>query len=630
MSYVWGMTREDFEQTDLPAAQGRSIFEIFSQARSYEVPGFQRGYSWRNDEVIKMLGDFADGFIERREESYLLGQTILCSTKGTRRLSVIDGQQRMTTLYLFLVAAHKYLSAAEIEDEEQEVILTLVKVAIRHLSKGVTEPRILIAENGRNLISQLIQTGTVQGCKPSNPSEENLVDAYSAICDYLQENFFDATDLFKFVNYVCNRVYVLELRLSDLAQAIRVFLVMNHRGMTLADADLIKNLLFQRITDEKKFEDISRSWNTSAEILFGCRLKRLQSMDFLLKALIGALTGETISTTRVFEEWEKRLTGFEESWSFSQQLPSQASTLKSLSLMKSPSNSEVSELFGSHTFRWTQHFEVLLAGRHLVEDSFRDLCKIVDARVMLSQFSGERNQDFERIVHKWAKKISTAPAAATRDELLDLSSNMLEISAMAGHVKRLRDKIGQLSYSTSSHRPKMRYILARCEMNLQINYMERTHSTLSEMMDSKSLKSGWHLDHVFPEGEVSRFEVDDTKTQLKPKDAINLIGNLILLNPSDNISQGKSLPSDSGKQKNIAGSLVYLNPTLVNPGLWGANLTSSSTIKKSLEMLQGERALLDYPWTLDSIRSREGLYFRLFAEDLLRDLGIEFAELVLD
>jgi len=624
------MSKEDFEQTDLPTAQGRSIFEVFAQARTYEVPGFQRGYSWRSDEVVKMLGDFADGFTDRPEESYLLGQTILCTTKGTRRLSVIDGQQRMTTLYLFLVAAHKYLSAAEIKDEEQEVILTLVKVAIRHLSQGATEPRILIAENGRNLITQLIQTSSVQGCRPSNPSEENLIDAYSAICDYLEENFSDALELFNFVNYVCNFVYVLELRLNDLSQAIRVFLVMNHRGMTLADADLIKNLLFQRITDERKFDDISRSWDTSAETLFGCRLKRLQTMDFLLKALIGALTGETISTTRVFEAWEKRLVSFDESWGFSQQLPSQASTLKSLSWMKSPSNSDVPELFGSHTFRWTQHFEVLMAGRHLAETSFRDLCRIVDARVMLSQFSGERNQDFERIVHKWAQKIATAPAAATRDELLELSENMLETGAIAGHVRRLKDKIGQLSYSTSSHRPKMRYVLARCEMNLQNNYMKRSHSTLEEMMENKSLKSGWHLDHVFPEGEVSKFELDETKTQLKPRDAINLLGNLILLNPNDNISQGKSLPSEPGKQKNIAGSLVYLNPTLVNAQLWGANLTSNSTIKKSLELLQGDCALLDEAWTLESIRTRESLYFKLFAEDLLRDLGIAFDDLILD
>lgn len=630
MGYIGGMTFDDVEQTDLPTAQGRSVFEVFAQARTYEVPGFQRGYSWQSDDVVKMLDDFADGYTERPEESYLLGQTILCTTKGTRRLSVIDGQQRMTTLYLFLVAAHEIFKTTKVEGEEQEVIVTLVKVAIRHLSKGVTEPRILIAENGRDLISQLIQSGSVQDCKPSNPSEENLVDAYSAICDFLNENFSEVNELLSFVTYVCNRVYVLELRLNDLSQAIRVFLVMNHRGMTLADADLIKNLLFQKITDEKKFDEISRSWNTAAETLFGCRLKRLRTMDFLLKALIGGLTGETISSTRVFDEWEKRLPGLNEAWAFSQQLPSQSSTLKSLSQMKSPSNIEVAELFGSHTFRWTQHFEVLLAGRHLSDDSFRELCRIVDSRVMLSQFSGERNQDFERIVHKWANKISSAPAAATREELLGLSSVVLEIADVTGHVRRMRDKLGELSYSTSSHRPKMRYVLARCEMNLQNHYMKRVHQSLEEMMDNKSLKSGWHLDHVYPEGEVSKFVLDETKTQMEPKDVINLLGNLILLSPSDNFSQGKSLPSEVAKQTNIAGSLVYLNPTLVNSKLWGPNLTSNAVIKKALEELQGEKALLDSEWNFDSIRAREAMYFELFAEDILRDFGISFSGLILD
>jgi|694.fasta_scaffold89559_2 hypothetical protein len=621
---------EEIEQTDFPTAQGRSIFEVFSQSRSYEVPSFQRGYSWKSDEVDKILDDFQIGFAERNEENYLLGQTILCSVKGTKRLSVIDGQQRLTTLFLFLVSAKTILSKFEIRDEEQDTTLTLIKLAIRQTVGKVSEPRILVAENGRNLIHHLMQNESVKGWKSRNPSEENLVDAFTLISDFLNTNFSTQDELFEFVSYVCNRVYVLELRLTDQAQAIRVFLVMNNRGMTLADADLIKNLLFQKITDEKKFADISRSWNTAVETLFDCRLKRLQTMDFLLKALIGLETGETVSSTRIFDKWESRLGDFDQAWDFAQSLPAKAEVLKRLSHMKSPSNIELSNLIGSHSFRWTQHFEVLVAGSHLIPESFEELCKIVDSRVMLSQFSGEKNQDFERIVHKWANKICKAPVAATREELLELSSDVLGPVDILGHVKRLREKLGELTYSTSSHRSKLRYVLARCEMNLQNNYIKKTHSSVEEMMSNKTAKSGWHLDHVFPEGEVSNFYIDPLKTQLSAKDVINLLGNLILLSPDDNISQGKALPSDDRKQKNIAGSLVYLNATLVNSSLWGPNLTANSKTRLGLLKVQRDEVLLDGEWNLEAIRKREELYFELFAEDLLRDLGIAFDDLILD
>ena len=85
-----------------------------------------------------------------------------------------------------------------------------------------------------------------------------------------------------------------------------------------------------------------------------------------------------------------------------------------------------------------------MAGKHLTERSYRDLATIVDARVMLSQFAGEKNQDFERLAHKWAQKVMALNSNASRDEILTASSDVLKPQDVVTNVKRMRDQLGLL------------------------------------------------------------------------------------------------------------------------------------------------------------------------------------------
>ena len=81
---------------------------------SFEVPSFQRGYRWGELQVQELLDDLSD-FADSAEKTYLLQPLVVCEVvqEGKEVFRVLDGQQRLTTLYLLLTKlgiAHYSLS----------------------------------------------------------------------------------------------------------------------------------------------------------------------------------------------------------------------------------------------------------------------------------------------------------------------------------------------------------------------------------------------------------------------------------------------------------------------------------------------------------------------------------------
>ena len=89
---------------------------------------------------------------------------------------------------------------------------------------------------------------------------------------------------------------------------------------------------------------------------------------------------------------------------------------------------------------------------------------------MLSLFSNERNQEFERLVHPWSKTVKELDTYATRDDILEASSSVLKRDDIRIRVEDLEKQLSLLTYSRRTHQIKIRYVLARCAMAVQFRY----------------------------------------------------------------------------------------------------------------------------------------------------------------
>ena len=100
----------------------KSIGELVKGKFVFEIPSYQRGYRWEAKQVEDLLDDIFD-FVTKKEnvDSYFL-QPIVVKKKDSGEgevWSVLDGQQRITTLLLIMEQLIKYLSRADCEEYKE-------------------------------------------------------------------------------------------------------------------------------------------------------------------------------------------------------------------------------------------------------------------------------------------------------------------------------------------------------------------------------------------------------------------------------------------------------------------------------------------------------------------------------
>jgi hypothetical protein len=433
------------------------------------------------------------------------------------------------------------------------------------------------------------------------------------------------SQLEEFVDFFLKNVWLVRLQLPSSAHAIRVFQKVNNRGLELDDADLIKNFLFQRAT-ESEYPLLSTQWESATNLLDKARLKRVKSMEFLMKLMIGIETGNSVPRGKLYVEWEKRLDTSEKVQILAQKLPERANQLVRISKSQLPQSGTQTDIsLGTHISAWIQQYEVLLAGSHLEPKPYEKLLRMVEDRAMLSYWANEPNNDFERIIHPWAYEIGKLDANPSNQEFIRASEKARENFAALSESAFIG--IQKLNYDVQSHRDRLRYILAR--VNSRVQGMLHISPTPLEklMVTSKDEVQGFDIDHIFPKDDALKFKWEQSAEKDKKfgnasraKQSIGSIGNLILLHEADNRSQGNALPNDEEKINNLSSSELYLNRVLVDKSKWEMMQGKKG---EQLDQLHSQLGVSVARWNEDSVDKLAAFYWSILLEDLKTNLLIE-------
>ena len=86
-----------------------TVSELFDHGTVYTVPIYQRNYAWRAKQIEQLISDIQDAMSNGDEQGYFLGNLIVQRTSraSESNFEVVDGQQRLTTLYLLLTFLEK-------------------------------------------------------------------------------------------------------------------------------------------------------------------------------------------------------------------------------------------------------------------------------------------------------------------------------------------------------------------------------------------------------------------------------------------------------------------------------------------------------------------------------------------
>jgi len=255
----------------------KTLHDLLAERTQFRIPTYQRAYDWKHDRQVTDLFDDVVASLEAEEAKELfLGTSILEEMPErngkTKIVEIIDGQQRITTIFIFLVALRTYAKEyfdSELVDHIQEKIQ--IESPFRNRAqKNRLSPSDTI-ENIFEVISKKDWDGEfpskvevngkpkgvvfeVRRVKPVFDTLRNMIHNY---CNGRVEKFEDL-----FEQLIFNTFFII-IEIEDRIEAFEIFERTNARGKSLEVSDLLKNYLFSKenkmdgTSAEKVWEDIS-------------------------------------------------------------------------------------------------------------------------------------------------------------------------------------------------------------------------------------------------------------------------------------------------------------------------------------------------------------------------------------
>lgn len=232
------------------------------QACSYVIPSYQRPYSWTVDQVEQLWDDlitWIDGNPHSAIDNlppYFLGSIVL--TGGPAQFEVIDGQQRLTTISILLAAARSLATSDP-----------MVKYLDRHL-EGDVDPfksnhhplRLTARERDAEFWkSRIIRTGvnyaelSVEG--GMEDSQRNMVANAKWLHARLSE--LEAQKRSRVIAALAKRCFLVVVKTRDTYAAMRIFQVLNDRGLDLRATDILKASILS-LLGERARGDWTKVW----------------------------------------------------------------------------------------------------------------------------------------------------------------------------------------------------------------------------------------------------------------------------------------------------------------------------------------------------------------------------------
>lgn len=621
-----------------------SLSDLFSSKAYYRVSEYQRGFSWTEEQFKQLFEDLLHSYSQTPESTYLLGQVLLCPTRDgahdnsidnyVHQWDIIDGQQRCTSLLILFVCLRKVLTDRnwDTESNRNKSIATSLDTMISLANRNEEElPRVRAALNGQEYLSAMLKNGELP--IPTSQTQKNIEVAREFFMEEIQKEFKEEagiSNLVEFLQYLMHRVALVTLQVKTASQAVSIFQKVNNRGLSLDESDLVKSFLFLDASEDD-YTRYSQNWDRASQQVFRSRLKRVQSMDFLLKLMIGIQTGESISVSKLYDRWTEILRTSEFPASrFAEEIVKDAECLSHISNGKYPDGHASDPNVGLGIFeqKAIQQHEIQLAGKHLTTESYLNLLRFVEDRTLLSLWSGEQTQDFERIVHPWAKAISNLDRGATMEEIKEAGQRTFTNNSLAELIAKAKLEILKWDYNTLSHRGRLRYLLSRIYHLSQDQVGEpitiRDCMKQSKYRQGRITEAGFDIDHVLPKSADGHWRQDSTLDvelgrESRFQSRSNSIGNLVLLHSTDNRSQQDSLPWEDEKKTNLGASKFALNMVLVSDFYHGRQ---PNRIMGKLDEWRREFHLDADNWGEKQINARANLYLKIIEESLRKNLEI--------
>lgn len=482
-----------------------SLADLFENELFYEIPSFQRPFSWDKDNFQELVDDLWD---TEFDTEYFLGSIVYYAEDKTRM--VVDGQQRLTSLMILLACIRDLIENQKIKDDIQRMIVqpedTVRQIDERErlFVKDRDMFKLMVTDNGG--------TNEKYDARDYDEPSNRYVIARSIFRSSLEGRSQD--DLINFLRFVSTKCIVIYLEADSFDEAFRLFEVVNDRGKSLRRIDLLKshNLNPAVVPSKKKRALLANQWEQDEASINEKEFESLFNMIRLIHT-------KSKPAEDLYSEFKNRIFDrgrMEEGEGFFEEVTRYVDIYKQIFQDYDYLNGhEYERHFMAlmsimddqlRTFEWRAC--VLAFAKKFGRENLYTFCLAIEKVTLLHSIEGvrkdERYADFTRILTHIESAKDGAEFAAS-----------IEIDTAKIEEKLTTDDLYK--------KPHEKYVLLRLEL------------AVAEM-DQMRQFTARTAEHVFPQNPEDDSEWAQMATEEERKEFVNKLGNLILLSKGKNSS----------------------------------------------------------------------------------------------
>ena len=240
-------------------ASETKLQQIIEGTKQYVVPLFQRPYSWKKSEWQALWNDLIELCEADNPRPHFMGSIVTMPTmsvpEGVNKYLLIDGQQRLTTVFILLSALRDTAKQSE-EELAEEINNTIL---VNPYKKGLDYYKLQPTQVDRVAFHHIIDP-------ESQVSESDILECYRFFEKKIRQRK-SSLELQRIKKVICSNLSLVSVVLSADDDPYLVFESLNAKGRPLTQADLIRNYFFMRIHADSQESVYAQYWQPMQDLL---------------------------------------------------------------------------------------------------------------------------------------------------------------------------------------------------------------------------------------------------------------------------------------------------------------------------------------------------------------------------
>ncbi len=277
-------------------ARKGNIFEILNGNKQFLIPVYQRYYSWDIEQCKRLWNDIVE-MQKKGKVGHFVGSIVNIAEQamptGVQKYMIIDGQQRMTTLSLLLLALRDY--AIKNSDDKTINARRIDNMLLKNeYESGDERYKLLLTETDRDILICLVDQKPI-----SDGTHSKLLDNYNFFANKIASKELKPAEVYESIGKLQIVNITLDRSVDD-AQAI--FESLNSTGKELSESDLIRNYVLMGLEPAEQTYVYERLWRPM-ELLFAYETQA-SVMDRFFRDYLTMKITRIPKQSRVYEEFK--------------------------------------------------------------------------------------------------------------------------------------------------------------------------------------------------------------------------------------------------------------------------------------------------------------------------------------